>query len=86
MYGLEDYKMNLRYIGVFLSVKGIVFILLLLVFVLFGILIKYFFKGGLFMKVVLVEGNMINDDIDGMCDFKNEDNIVINDFWNLMSY
>ena len=78
-YGLEDHKMNSRYIGVPLSVKGTAFIPSLLAFALFGILIKYFSKGGPPTKVAPVEGNTTNDDTDGTRDSKNEDNTVIND-------
>lgn len=45
-YGSEDQKMNSRYIGYPLSAKGTAFIPSLLAFTMFGILVKYFSKGG----------------------------------------
>lgn len=53
--------MNLRYIGYVFSVKGIVFILFFFVFVMFGIFVKYFFKGGFLLKVVFFVENDIMD-------------------------
>ena len=61
-YGLQDLKMNSRYFGVPLSVKGTAFIPSLFSFALFGILVKYFSKGGPPVKVAPSE---VNDATDG---------------------
>ena len=50
-YGSEDHKMNSRYMGYPLSAKGTAFIPSLLAFAMFGILVKYFSKGGPSSKV-----------------------------------
>lgn len=61
-YGLEDQKMNSRYLGVPLSVKGTAFIPSLFVFAMFGILVKYFSAaGGPPVKVVPREENDATD-------------------------
>ena len=60
-YGLEDQKMNSRYFGVPLSVKGTAFIPSLFSFALFGILVKFFSKGGPPVKVAPSEVNDITD-------------------------
>ena len=67
-YGLEDQKMNSRYIGVPLSVKGTAFIPSLFVFAMFGILVKYFSQGGPPKNVAPIEEN---DATDGIADERN---------------
>lgn len=57
--------MNSRYFGVPLSVKGTAFIPSLFSFALFGILVKYFSKGGPPVKVAPTE---VNDAADGASD------------------
>ena len=60
-YGSEDQKMNSRYFGVPLSVKGTAFIPSLFSFALFGILVKYFSKGGPPVKVAPSEVDDVAD-------------------------
>lgn len=74
--------MNFWYFGVFFSVKGMVFILFFFLFVLFGILVKYFFKGGFLVKVVFL---LVNDVVDGVfneCNVngREEDNVEVSYF------
>ena len=65
-YGLEDQKMNSRYLGVPLSVKGTAFIPSLFSFALFGILVKLFSKGGPPVKVA--PSAEVNEATDGATD------------------
>ena len=67
-YGSEDQKMNSRYIGYPLSAKGTAFIPSLLVFTMFGMLVKYFSKGGPPNKVA--PANEKKDAIEGAPDVK----------------
>ena len=67
-YGLRDPKMNSRYFGVPLSVKGTAFIPSLFCFALFGILVKYFSKGG---PPVKVAPSKVNDAADGASNERN---------------
>ena len=67
-YGSEDQKMNSRYIGYPLSAKGTAFIPSLLAFTMFGILVKYFSKGGPPNKVA--PANEMKDAIQGAADVK----------------
>ena len=67
-YGSEDQKMNSRYIGYPLSAKGTAFIPSLLAFTMFGILVKYFSKGGPPNKVV--PANEMKDVIADAADVK----------------
>ena len=78
-YGLQDPKMNSRYFGVPLSVKGTAFIPSLFSFALFGILVKYFSKGG---PPVKVAPSPVNDAADGASNERNvngreEDNVEV---------
>ena len=76
-YGLEDHKMNSRYYGVPLSVKGTAFIPSLLSFTLFGILVKFFSKGGPPTKVTPVEGKETRVETDGARSSKNEETSAV---------
>jgi len=58
-YGLEDHKMNSRYYGLPLRTKGTAFIPSLFAFAMFGILVKYFSKGGPPAKVAPMEENEV---------------------------
>ena len=70
-YGLEDHKMNSRYYGVPLSIKGTAFIPSLLSFTLFGILVKFFSKGAPPTKVTPVQGKETRVETDGARSSKN---------------
>lgn len=61
-YGLEDHKMNSRYFGYPLSAKGTAFIPSLFAFTMFGILVKYFSKGGPPAKVAPMEEKGVSED------------------------
>lgn len=69
-YGTQDHKMNSRYVGFPLSAKGTAFIPSLFAFAMFGILVKYFSKGGPTAKVAPVEEK---GDADGTHESKNDD-------------
>ena len=71
-YGSEDHKMNSRYVGIPLSAKGTAFIPSLLAFAMFGILVKYFSKGGPTAKVAPIEEKGVHDDGDGTHESKND--------------
>ena len=61
-YGLEDHKINSRYFGYPLSAKGTAFIPSLFTFAMFGILVKYFSKGGPPAKVAPMEEKDVSED------------------------
>ena len=67
-YGVDDQKMNSRYIGFPLSAKGTAFIPSLVAFAVFGILVKYYSKGGPPMKVAPTEEH---DAADGSAEERN---------------
>ena len=75
-YGLEDQKMNSRYIGYALSAKGTAFIPSLFAFAMFGILVKYFSKGGPPPKVA---PSVENDTTDAAVEERNINDGITND-------
>lgn len=75
-YGLEDQKMNSRYIGYALSEKGTAFIPSLFAFAMFGILVKYFSKGGPPPKVA---PSVENDTTDAAVEERNINDGITND-------